>query len=67
MCYEFWQILKSILRYERYDLVPFAQCNKCEKHPGKRVTFIKVADCNFTRSNTLPEVFFVFFKFYKRY
>ena len=62
-------ILMSVLR----DLVPFAQF-KCEKHPWRSVTFIKVAGfptsecgkvCNFTKSNTPPWVVFTFFKLYK--
>ena len=45
------------------DLLPFAQFKKREKHPWRSVTLLLV--CNFTKSNTLPWVFFTFFKLYK--
>ena len=47
------------------DLVPFVQFKKREKHSGRSVTFSKA--CNFTKSNTLPSVFFTFFKLYDWY
>ena len=42
------------------DLVPFGLFKKREKHPWKGVTFSKVAESNFTKSNIPPWVFFVF-------
>ena len=41
------------------DLLAFAQFKKHEKHPWRSVTF--------TKSNTPPWVFFMFFKLYKWY
>ena len=41
------------------NLVPFVQFKKREKHPFRSAAFSKVA------SNTLPWVFFAFFKLYK--
>ena len=49
------------------DLVPFVLFKKREKHPWKSITFSKVAESNFTESNTPPWVFFMFFKLYKWY
>ena len=49
------------------DLVPFVQFKKREKHPWRNVTFNKVADLNFTKSDIPPWVFFTFFKLYKWY
>ena len=48
------------------DLVPFVQFKKSEKHPWRSVNFSKV-DSNFSKINTLPWVFFTFFKLYKWY
>ena len=49
------------------DLVPFVQFKKHEKHPWRCVTFIKnqAEACNFIKSNSLPWVFFTFFRLYK--
>ena len=49
-----------------HDLVPFVQFKKYEKHSWMSATFSKVEGfqtetCNFTKSNTLPWVFFTFF------
>ena len=41
------------------DLVPFVQFKKREKHRWKVLPYLA---CNFTKSNTLPWVFFTFFK-----
>ena len=41
------------------DLVPLVQFKKREKHPGRSITFSKVAG---TKSNTPPWVFFTFLK-----
>ena len=51
------------------DLVPFVQIKNREKHSWRSVTFSKVAGLayNFTKSSTLPWVFFTFFKLYKWY
>ena len=60
------------------DLVLFVQLQKREKHPWRSDIFSKVAgfsfslqlqasDCNFTKSNTSPWVFFTFFKLHKWY
>ena len=48
------------IRDALHDLVPFIQFQKREKHPWRTVTFIKAF--NFTKSNTAPWVFFMFFK-----
>ena len=45
------------------NLVPFVQFNKLEKRPWWNVTFA----CHFTKSNTPPWVFFMFFKLKKWY
>ena len=47
------------------DLIPFEQIKNREKRPWRSVTYSKVA--GFTKSNTLPWVFFTFFKLYKWY
>ena len=49
------------------DLVALVRFKKREKHPWRIVTFSKVAGFNFTKSNTLPWVFFTFFKLHKYY
>ena len=55
--------VRDVLR----DLVPFIQFKKREKHPWRIVTFSKALARNFTKSNTLPWVFFTFLKLYKWY
>ena len=47
----------------------FEQSKKREKHPWSGDTFVKlkVEASNFTKNNTLPWVFFTFFKLYKWY
>ena len=51
------------------DLVPFVQFWKCEKHPWRSVTSVKLLAeaCNFTKISTHPWVFFTFLKLYKWY
>ena len=46
-----------------FDLVPFVQFKKREKHPWRSVTSSKVAgfSLQLTKSNTPPCVFFTFF------
>ena len=46
------------------DLVPFVQFKKREKHPWRSVNF---SACNFTKINTPPWEFFMFFKLHKWY
>ena len=47
------------------DLVPFVQFKKREKHPWRSVNFSKVA--GFSKINTPPWAFFIFFKLNKWY
>ena len=47
-----------------YDLVPFVQFKKREKHPWRSGGGLA---CKFTKSNTPPWVFFTFFKLLKWY
>ena len=44
------------------DLVVFVQFKEREKHTWRSITI-----CNYTKINTLPWVFFTFFKLYKCY
>ena len=50
-------------------LVSFLQFEKREKHPCGSVASVKLwaSDCNFTKSNTPPIVFFSFLKLFKGY
>ena len=48
-----------------HDLVLFVQFKKGEKYPWRSVNFSKVA--GFTKINTPPWMFFMFFKLYKWY
>ena len=59
-----------------HDLVPFVQFKKREKHPWRSITFSKVTSvysvakssaCNFTKNNTLPWGFLMFFKLHEWY
>ena len=68
-CFNFSNLVKSkperICR-EKYsdalhDLVPFVQFKKNVKNTHEAEA------CNFTKSNTPPWLFFMFFKLYKRY
>ena len=63
-----WMFLLRICDALR-DLVPFVQFEKREKHPRRSVNFSKVSAsaCNVTKINTLPWVFFTFFKLHKSY
>ena len=51
------------------DLVPFVQFKKHEKHLGGVLRLVKLQAevCNFTKSDTPPWVFFMFFKLCKWY
>ena len=46
------------------DLLPFVQFKKREKHPQRSANF---RACNFSKINTPPWVFFMFYKLYKWY
>ena len=51
------------------NLVQLLQFKKRGKHPWRSVSFSKLqaSSCKFTKSNTLPWVFFTFFNLYKWY
>ena len=54
----------KLICYRLRDLVSFVQFKQREIHPWRSVNFLA---CNFTKINTLPWVFFTFFKLYKCY
>ena len=51
-----------------HDMLPFVQFKKREKHGGMLLLVkLQAKACNFTKSNTLPWVFFTFLKLHNWY